>query len=125
MISHHERKRLTEAYNREPVTGAAVILKCVAGLLVVAGLAIVGVQTDATDATDATATAANQQRRQSQDKASVAHSKMLYQERQTRLEAAPPIGSIEIPSTNAAESNPNQRSSLTQREEGPAKPLNN
>ena len=90
MISHHERKRLTEAFNREPVTGAAVILKCVAGLLVVAGLAIVGVQTDATDAT---ATAANQQRRQSQDKASVAHSKMLYQERQTRLEAAPPIGS--------------------------------
>ncbi len=90
MISHHERKRLTEAFNREPVTGAAVILKCVAGLLVVAGLAIVGVQTDATDET---ATAANQQRRQSQDKASVAHSKMLYQERQTRLEAAPPIGS--------------------------------
>ena len=108
MISHHERKRLTEAFNREPVTGAAVILKCVAGLLVVAGLAIVGVQTDATDAT---ATAANQQRRQSQDKASVAHSKML--------------GSIEIQSANAAESNPNQRSSLTQREEGPAKPLNN
>ena len=122
MISHHERKRLTEAFNREPVTGAAVILKCVAGLLVVAGLAIVGVQTDATDAT---ATAANQQRRQSQDKASVAHSKMLYQERQTRLEAAPPIGSIEIHSATAAESNPNQRSSLTQREEGPAKPLNN
>ena len=122
MISHHERKRLTEAFNREPVTGAAVILKCVAGLLVVAGLAIVGVQTDATDAS---ATAANQQRRQSQDKASVAHSKMLYQERQTRLEAAPPIGSIEIHSANAAESNANQRSSLTQREEGPAKPLNN
>jgi len=124
MISHHERKRLTEAFNREPVTGAAVILKCVAGLLVVAGLAIVGVQTDTTDAS-ATATAANQQRRQSQDKASIAHSKMLYQERQTRLQAASPIVGIEIPSANAADGNPNQKSSLTQREEVPAKPLNN
>ena len=102
--------------------GTAIIMKCVAGLLVVAGLAIVGVQTDATDTI---ATAANQQLLAGQDKASIAHSKMLYQERQTRLEAAPPIGSIEIHSANAAESNPNQRSSLTQREEGPAKPLNN
>jgi hypothetical protein len=122
MISHHERKRLTEAFNREPVTGAAVILKCVAGLLVVAGLAIVGVQTDATDAT---ATAANQQRRQSPDKASVAHSKTLYLERQTRLGAAQTVVGIEIPSANAVDGNPNQKSSLTQREEVPAKPLNN
>ena len=122
MISHHERKRLTEAFNREPVTGAAVILKCVAGLLVVAGLAIVGVQTDATDAT---ATAANQQRRQSPDKASVAHSKTLYLERQTRLGAVQTVVGIEIPSANAAHGNPNQKSSLTQREEAPAKPLNN
>ena len=122
MISHHERKRLTEAFNREPVTGAAVILKCVAGLLVVAGLAIVGVQTDATDAT---ATAANQQRRQSQDKASIAHSKMLYQERQTRLQAASPIVGIEIPSANAADGNTSEKSSLTQRDEVPAKPRNN
>ena len=122
MISHHERKRLTEAFNREPVTGAAVILKCVAGLLVVAGLAIVGVQTDATDAT---ATAANQQRRQSPDKASVAHSKTLYLERQSRLGAAPTIGGIELPSANAADGNSNQKSSLTQREDAPAKPLNN
>jgi hypothetical protein len=122
MISHHERKRLTEAFNREPVMGVAVILKCIAGLAVVAGLAIVGVQTDATDAT---ATAANQQLRQSQDKASIAHSKMLYQERQTRLQAASPIVGIEIPSANAAHGNPNQKSSLTQREEVPAKPLNN
>ena len=121
MISHHERKRLTEAFNREPVTGAAVILKCVAGLLVVAGLAIVGVQTDATDAT---ATAANQQRRQSQDKASIAHSKTLYMERQTRLGAAQTVV-VEIPSANAADGNPNQKSSLTQREGVPAKPLNN
>jgi len=122
MISHHERKRLTEAFNREPVTGTAVILKCVAGLLVVAGLAIVGVQTDVTDAT---ATAANQQRRQSQDKASIAHSKTLYMERQTRLGAAQTVVGIEIPSANAADGNPNQKSSLTQREEAPAKPLNN
>ena len=102
--------------------GAAVILKCMAGLAVVAGLAIIGVQTDATDAT---ATAVNQQRRQSQDKASIAHSKMLYQERQTRLQATSPIVGIEIPSANAADGNPNQKSNLTQREEVAAKPLNN
>ena len=102
--------------------GVAVILKCIAGLAVVAGLAIVGVQTDATDAT---ATAANQQLRQSQDKASIAHSKMLYQERQTRLQAASPIVGIEIPSANAADGNTSEKSSLTQREEIPAKPLNN
>jgi hypothetical protein len=122
MISHHERKRLTEAFNREPVIGAAVILKCIAGLAVVAGLAIVGVQTDPTNATTI---ASNQQPRQSQDKASIAHSKVLYQERQKRLQAAPPNVGIEIPSANAADGNPNQKSSLTQREEVPGKPLNN
>jgi len=122
MISHQERKRLTEAFNREPVIGAAVILKCVAGLLIVAGLAIVGAQTDTIDV--ATTTAANQAR-QSHDRASVAHSRALYQERQTRLESAPPMVGIEIPSANAADDNPSPKSSLTQREEVSAKPLNN
>ena len=102
--------------------GVAVILKCIAGLAVVAGLAIVGVQTDATDAT---ATAVNQQLRQSQDRESIAHSRMLYQERQTRLQAASPIVGIEITSANAADGNTNQKSSLTQRDEVPAKPRNN
>ena len=123
MVSQHERERLTEAFKREPLTGTAVILKCVAGLLVVAGLAIVGAQTDTTDATT---TATNQQRRQSHDKASVAHSRTLYQERQSRLESPPPIAAIEIPSANAADAgSPTQKSSLTQREAAPVKPVHN
>jgi len=46
-------------------------------------------------------------------------------ERQTRLGAAQTVVGIEIPSANAVDGNPNQKSSLTQREEAPAKPLNN
>lgn len=106
MVSQHESERLTEAFKREPLTGGPVILKCVAGLLAVAGVAVIGARSDTTDAT---AAAANQQRRQTHEKASIAHSKTLYQKRQTRLQAPPPIASIEIPSANAADvDNPNQ-----------------
>jgi hypothetical protein len=55
MVSQHEREKLTEAFKREPLTGAAVVFKCVAGLMVVAGLAVVGAQTDPADATATTA----------------------------------------------------------------------
>jgi len=82
MVSQHERKRLTEAFKREPLTGAAIALKCVAGLLVVAGLANIGAQADTSDAP---AAAANQLGSQRHEKASIAHSKTRYQERQTRL----------------------------------------
>ena len=62
MVSQLERERLTEAFNREPLTGASVVLMCVAGLLIVAGLAVVGAQFAATD--DATATTASRPRSQ-------------------------------------------------------------
>jgi hypothetical protein len=55
MVSQLERERLTEAFTREPHTGAAVVFMCVAGLLIVAGLAVVGAQFAATDATATTA----------------------------------------------------------------------
>ena len=55
MVSQHEREKLTEAFKRELFFGAAVVFKCVAGLMVVAGLAVVGSQNDATDATTTTA----------------------------------------------------------------------
>lgn len=107
MVSQHERERLTKAFKREPLTDAAVILKCVAGLLVVTGLAVIGAQTDTTDAT---ATAANQMRAQRKEKASIAHSKTLYQERQTRLKPARAGLAIEITTANAADtSSPNDR----------------
>ena len=123
MVSQHERERLTEAFRREPLTGAAVVFKCVAGLLVVAGLAVVGAQTDTTDAT---ATAANQPRSQRYEKASIAHGKALYQERQTRLEPAQAGVAIEMLSVNAADTgNPNQKSSLMQRGATPVNLLQN
>jgi hypothetical protein len=93
MVSQHERERLTEAFKREPVTGAALVFKCVAGLLVVAALAVIGVQTYTTDAT---ATAANEQR--------------------GRMEPGQAGFAIELVSANTADpSNPIQKSSLTQR----------
>jgi hypothetical protein len=100
MVSQHERQRLTEAFKRETLTGAAIVLKCVAGLLVVAGLAVIEAQTDTSDAT---ATAASQLRSQKHEKASIAHSKTLYQERQTRLASTQAGLPVEIPSANVAD----------------------
>ena len=42
MVSAHERRKIMNAYQHEPVCVAAVLLKCVAGLLVIGGLAIIG-----------------------------------------------------------------------------------
>ena len=118
MVSQHERQRLTEAFKREPLTGAAIVLKCVAGLLVVAGLAIIGAQTDTTDAT---ATAANQLRPQRHEKASTAHSKTLYRERQARLAPTQASLAMEIPSANAANTgHPIPKTSLSPRGAAPA-----
>lgn len=55
MVNQHERATLTEAFKREQFTGAAIVFKCVAGLLIVAGLAVAGAQFDTTDATATTA----------------------------------------------------------------------
>ena len=100
MVSQHEREKLTEAFKREPLTGAAVVIKCVAGLLVVAGLAIVGAQTDTTDAT---ATTASQPPSQGYRNASMAYGTSRFQERQTLLEPGQLGVAIQILSANAAD----------------------
>jgi hypothetical protein len=55
MVSQHETERFTEVFNREPLTSAIVVIKCAVGLLIVAGLAVVGAQSDTADAPAATA----------------------------------------------------------------------
>ena len=113
MVTQRERERLTDAYKREPLTGAAVVFKCVAGLMVVAGLAVIGTQTDTTDAT---ATTASPPRSQGYENASMADGKTLFQERQTRLEPGQLGIAIQLLSANAAETRrPNRLFSLTQR----------
>ena len=99
MVSQHEREKLTEAFKREPLTGAAVVFKCVAGLMVVAGLAVIG----APHTTDATATTASQPPSQGYQKASMAYGTTLFQERQTLLEPGQLGVAIQILSANAAD----------------------
>jgi hypothetical protein len=48
MVSQQERARLVEAYKNEPVYVAAVIAKCSACLLILAGLALIGGGIDST-----------------------------------------------------------------------------
>jgi len=113
MVSQRERERLTEAFKREPLTGAAVVFKCAAGLMVVAGLAVMGAQTEPTDAT---ATNASEPPSQGYQKASMAYGTTLFQERQTLLEPGQLGVAIQILSANAAETHHAHRiSSLTRR----------
>jgi len=100
MVSQRERERLTEAFKREPLTGAAVVFKCVAGLMVVAGLAVIGAQTDPTDAA---ATTASQPLSPGYDKASMTYGKTLSQEGQTLLEPGQLGVAIQLLSANAAD----------------------
>ena len=55
MVSQHERERFMEAFEREPLASTIVVLKCVAGLLIVAGLAVAGANSDAANTTATTA----------------------------------------------------------------------
>jgi hypothetical protein len=104
---------LTEAFKREPLTGAAVVFKCAAGLMIVAGLAVMGAQTEPTDAT---ATNASEPPSQGYQKASMAYGTTLFQERQTLLEPGQLGVAIQILSANAAETHHAHRiSSLTRR----------
>jgi hypothetical protein len=123
MVSQHERERLTQAFKREPVTSAAVVFKCVAGLLVVAALAVIGVQIYTTDAT---VTTANQPLSQGYEKASMAYGTTLFQERQTLLEPGQLEVAIQILSANSADTHhAHQISSLTQRGAAPVNSLQN
>jgi hypothetical protein len=123
MVSQHEREKLTEAFKRELFFGAAVVFKCVAGLLVVAALAVFGVQTYTTDATTTTA---NQPLSQGYEKASMAYGTTLFQERQTLLEPGQLGVAIQILSANAADvRHLHQISWFTQRGAAPVHSLQN
>ena len=125
MVSQRERTRLMEAFKHEPVAGAAIIIKCAAGLLVVAGLAVIGASADNPETS---AIAANKVRWQQHEAAAVAYNKGLSQERQTRIEPkkSGAAGGIELTSAHAADIPSEARpSSLTQTEPVPVKPLKN
>lgn len=122
MVSQHEIDSLTEAFKREPVTSAAVVFKCVAGLLVVAGLVVIGAQIDTTGVT---ATAVNQSPSQGYEKTSIAQGRTLDQ-RQTRPQPTQAGVVSQLLSTNAADTGkPNHRSGLMQRGPAPVNPLQN
>jgi hypothetical protein len=124
MVSQRERTRLMRAFRHEPATGAAVIIKCAAGLLVVAGLAAIGA---GIENPETSAVAANKLRWQQHETTAIAHSQTLHQERQARIEPKPPsTAGIELTSAHAAEvGNEVRPSSLTRSEPAPAKPRNN
>ena len=100
MVNRLERKKLTDGFEREPFSGAAVTIKCAAGLLVVAGLAIAGPRIDAPGAAFA---AAHRLPWQGNEKAWLVHAKALYQQRQIRFAPMPPGVVVKIPSANAAD----------------------
>lgn len=45
MVSHEERQKLLRDYQDEPVRRIGVLVKCAAGLLIVTGIAVVGLTT--------------------------------------------------------------------------------
>lgn len=57
MVSSSEKRRLLDAY-REPVDARAAIAKCIAGLLIVAGIALIGVSSTAEEPSLAAVSAA-------------------------------------------------------------------
>ena len=123
MVSQRERIMLMEVFRRERITGAAILPKCVVGLLIIAGLAVIGT---GTNTSDTFVTATNQPRWQQHENASVADSKSLDQERQARVEPAQSKVGNEISTVNAVDViNPSQKSNLTQRGVAPVKPVHN
>jgi hypothetical protein len=124
MVSQREKTRLMQTFRHQPVTGVAVIIKCAAGLLVVAGLAFIGASAEDPEAS---AISASKLRRQQHETTAIAHSKTLYQERQARIEPKQPKAEgIELTSAHAAEvGNEARPSNLTRSEPAPVKPLKN
>lgn len=80
MVISHERRKLMRDFRREPACALALILKCVAGLLIIAGLALIGAQTNVSGDV-----AADRLHAQRHDSASLAHGKRLYEERRARF----------------------------------------
>ena len=49
MVSSNERARLTEQYKHQPIYAAAALIKSVICLLMIAGIAVIGAQSDVGD----------------------------------------------------------------------------
>ena len=82
-LMREERPRSMQELKHEPAYVVAVILKCAAGLLIIAGVALFGAKTDLDR--NAFPDGAEVPRR---EHASLAHGKKLPEERQSRLESS-------------------------------------
>lgn len=82
MVSSQERQKLIRQYRHEPVCVLGLMLKCIAGLLIIAGVALIGVQTNP----DAQ-TVAHGLQQQRQDSASFKHGRTLQDEETARFAA--------------------------------------
>jgi hypothetical protein len=96
MISHAERVRLMEAYRREPCVGAAAMVKCVGGLMIVGALAVIGAVTD-----DSSGNNAGGQQAKSHESAPAALRTTHYEAR-GHIEPARWIQRAETPSVDTA-----------------------
>ena len=75
-----ERAKLIQAYAHEPIGVAATIIRCAAALTLIAGVALIGVQSEPSRH----AASAGPQASRAVD-ASLAHSQRLYKERQQQF----------------------------------------
>jgi hypothetical protein len=100
MVTQQERQKLVEDFQREPIHVAAVTVKCAVCLMIVGGLALIGVNTES--AGEGAGGGLQAQRHESP---SVAQSRALYEERQARLEAAEARARAASRSEHAADAN--------------------
>ena len=96
MISQRERARLMEQFKDDPVMTRILVLKCVAGLLILSGLAVIGVGTEL-PADNVTASQAYRQRNALNPLASEPV------QQQAVVESVPRRTTIDISSAHAAE----------------------
>jgi hypothetical protein len=82
MVSPRERDKLLQDFRHEPASAAALLLKCAAGLLLVVGVALIGVSTDRNQ----DVTTPNVQA-QGSGSTSPAESRKSYQEQRARFQA--------------------------------------
>lgn len=82
MLSSVEKHRLIQDYRHTPAGIAAVALKCTAGLVAIAGLALIGAMTDMEEGTVGESAQAQHVR-----SAALAHAQQVLAERRARFES--------------------------------------
>lgn len=80
MVSSHCRRKLRREFRREPACVIALMAKCVAGLLIIAGVALFGAETNLNGDGGA-----NRLQVQHHHRPSLAQTKRLYDERRARF----------------------------------------